>query len=581
MKNNIIKSVFIAAFLVGLSFSCGDDFLTQVPLGALDPTEVVGNQKGVEALLIGAYSVVDGTVGDTGDPWIATSSNWVFGSVAGGDAYKGSDASDQPSINEIESHTISANNPFINGKWKILYDGVSRSNLTLNKLSELPNGAISDADAKRITAEAKALRAFFHFEARKMWKVVPYLDEKTDPSQVKNDSEIYPKIIGDLQAAVEGLASSGMEKGRFNKWAAKALLGKVQLYSGDFAAAAATLQDVYSNGVTPSGVKYGLNKTFREAFNGDNDNSLESVFASQYTGSDGSNGFNASSGEVLNFPHNGTNGAPTNCCGFYQPSHGFVNSFRTDVATGLPFLDGSYNSAANEVTSDEFIKNGSSERLGSDDNSYVVDTKTVDPRLDWTVGRRGIPYLDWGLHPGQAWIRDGKNGGPFSPKKHVFNKKDVGVYTDASGWTAGYATNNYYIIRFSDVILMLAEAKIESNTDIAGAVTLINQVRSRAAVSTVPGSVATYKVGLYGTLTRDQARVAVRMERKLELGMEGHAFFDYARWGSTATDLNAYVNYERKWRGYLDKVSIGPEDTYYPIPQRQIDLSNGNLVQTN
>ena len=220
----IYKSGLAAALLVAVSFSCGDEFLTQKPLGALDPSEVVGSLGGVEGLLIGTYAVVDGTVsGETGDPWIATSSNWVFGSVAAGEAYKGSDASDQPSINEVESHTVAANNPFINGKWKVMYDGVSRANLTIIQLNALAPGLRSSADdIKRITAEAKALRAYFHFEARKMWKNVPYLDETTNPNTVKNDTEIYPMIIADLQAAIADLAPSGMEKGRFNKWAAKA-----------------------------------------------------------------------------------------------------------------------------------------------------------------------------------------------------------------------------------------------------------------------------------------------------------------------------------------------------------------------
>jgi starch-binding outer membrane protein, SusD/RagB family len=593
MKKTYISG-FIAAALVVLSSSCGESFLEQAPLGSLEPSEVIGGQKGIEGLLIGAYAVVDGTVaGETSDGWISTQSNWVFGSVAAGEAYKGSDSGDQSPINEIEVHTTSASNPFLNGRWKVLYDGVARTNQVLINLAQLPEGTVSAEDSKRIIAEAKALRGFFHFEAKKMWNNVPYLDESTDPGSVTNTVDIWPMIEADLTAAVADLPGDGMDKGRMNKWAAKALLGKVYLYQGKWDAAATALQDVYDNGTTPGGTPYALNATFRQAFNGNNDNSAESVFAAQYTGSDGSGGFNASSGEVLNFPHNGGFGAPTNCCGFYQPSHDFVNSFRT--VGGLPLLDGSYNDPANEVVSDEVVfSNGAvghivtgSTTVNDPDGStvnFVQDAGNLDPRLDWTVGRRGIPYLDWGTHPGSAWVRDLGNGGPFSPKKHVFNKADVGTYTDNTAWTAGFATNNYYIIRFADVILMLAEAKVERNagSDLAEATDLVNEIRARAANSDVAGSPANYDVALYPDFA-DQAtgRAAVRMERKLELGMEGHRFFDIARWGISANYLNDYTGYEKKWRTYFKSSSAGAEDAYYPIPTRQIQLMGADVLVQN
>jgi len=148
------------------------------------------------------------------------------------------------------------------------------------------------------------------------WIIVPYLDETTDPAAVTNSTEIYPMIIADLQAAITDLAASGMEKGRFNKWAAKALLGKVQLFSGDFAGAEATLQDVYDNGVTPGNVKYGLNATFRQPLMA----TMTTVKNPFLLHSTPVTMVQVDSMQVLvrflNFPHNGTNGAPTNCCGF-------------------------------------------------------------------------------------------------------------------------------------------------------------------------------------------------------------------------------------------------------------------------
>lgn len=586
------KNGLVLVTLLSISMSCGDDFLNQTPQATLKSEYIIGSAQGVEGLLVGTYALLDGFVnGVATDPYKVASSNWTFGSIGGGEAAKGSDSGDQPEINEIQTYSITAGNYYNERKFRSLYDGVFMANLTIQKLAELSDAQVPAVQRKRIIAEARALRGFYHFEAKKLWDDVPYVDENTDLTTVANGegADVWAAIEADFKAASDDLEDVVVDKGRWNHWAAKAYLGKVQIFRKKWDDANTTLQDVYDNGKTQAGVKYGLNPTFRRAFDGNNDNSLESVMAVQYTSNDGSGGINASAGEVLNFPHNGDFGAPTNCCGFYQPSHDLANSFRT--VSGLPLLDGSYNDDDQEVLSDEYVEGGIVKILESPATDadrttaiYVDDGGELDPRIDWTIGRRGVPYLDWGVHPGKKWIRDASNGGPYSPKKHVFNKADVGTYTDGSSWTAGFATNNYYLMRFSDLILLLAEAKIEKAApDLAGAMTLINQVRTRAAASNVPGSPADYNIANY-TAFADQveARAALHMERKLELGMEGHRFFDLVRWGEASQQLNKYVNYEKKYRVYLRDAAFTPnEDEYLPIPQRQIELSGGKIVQNN
>src|SRR3546814_142508 len=153
--------------------------------------------------------------------------------------------------------------------------------------------------------------------------------------------------------------------------------------------------------------------------------------------------------------------------GFYQPSQDLVNSFKTHPATGLPYLE-NYNT--NPVKNDMGITSG---------DPFTPYTGTLDPRLDWTVGRRGLPYLDWGLHEGQSWVRLQSYAGPYSPKKYVYWQETQETNADQSSWAPGTA-NNVLIIRFADVLLMAAECEIEAGT-LAKAREYINLVRARAA----------------------------------------------------------------------------------------------------
>ncbi len=574
MKKNKYK-FFIAISLCLLAFACKKTFLDTPLLGALNPG-LLANKAGVNGVLIGAYSLLDGEGGAGGGngPWATSSSNWVYGSIPGGDAHKGSDPGDQNLITPIETWNTSPTNSYLDQIWKARYDGVQRSNDVI-RLSRLATD-MTPADTLEVVAEARFLRAHYHFDLAQNFNKIPFVDESQTYSSgnyLTPNKDVMPLLEADFSYAYANLPETQPQIGRANKWAAAVYLAKVYMFEKKFPEAQALFTTIIANGKTAGGIKYKLENHFADNFNPALKNGSESVFAAQMNVNDGTGGANANTGDALNFPYGG--GAQTGCCGFFQPSYSLVNSFKVD-ANGLPLLDGSYNNT--DLKNDEGLKSS---------DPYTPDKVTpLDPRLDWTVGRRGIPFLDWGLMGGQDWIRNQAAAGPFMAIKHTFYKSQKTILTDASGWTPGFTANNYTILRFADVLLMAAEAEAEVGS-LTTATNYVNMVRMRAADPTgfVPGSVANYKIGVYPTFgSQTFARTAIRFERKIELACEGHRFYDLTRWGIGAVELNAYAAHELK-SGYLTMVgaSYTPNKSeYLPIPQNQIDLSqsNGSSVLT-
>jgi len=560
--------------------SCDDEFLDKPAIGALSD-DVLANEAGVEKLLIGTYAALDGI--DIGN-WEVDPSNWVYGSVAGGEAHKGSNGADQPGINPIATFNIDPSNGFINLKWRAMYEGITRANSVLSVLAVAEG--ISESDKQRIAAEARFLRGHYYFELKKMFNMVPWIDETTTEFNQPNNVDIWPNIEADFMFAFDNLPNTQAQVGRANKWAAASYLGKAYLYQHKYAEAKNMFDQVITSGVTSNGLTYGLVDRFKDNFDASTDNNKESIFAVQMVANDGTNTIsNANMGQMLNFPYN----SPFRCCGFYQPTLDLANSYQT-TPQGLPLVD-SYN--ADPLKSDQGI---------TSDKAFVPDEQTVDPRLDWTVGRRGIPFLDWGLHPGDSWIREQSTAGPYSAKKHIYWQATAYTYSDQSSWAPGSAIN-VVIIRFADVLLMAAEAEAQLG-NLEQAQEYVNRVRARAArpenivhtyvdpeeplegFTDEPAAnynVASYPAGYFAGLGKDEALEAIYFERKLELALEGHRFFDLVRWGKAAEELNAFFDYEGNIlpdvEGGLFKAG---KNEYFPIPQRQIDLQtiDGQSVLT-
>ncbi|MEZ4824813.1 MAG: RagB/SusD family nutrient uptake outer membrane protein [Bacteroidia bacterium] len=583
MKLKYFLILLISSLLFGIS--CSDEFLDQPPLGAYSAPSLA-NLKGVEGMLIGAYSVLDGLWFESWDNnhfnQAGGASNWIWGSIRAEDAYKGTEPSDFVDINPIERFEVQPSSPPLSNKWNASYDGIGRVNETLRTLA-IAEG-ISESDTKRIAGEARFLRGHFHFEAMQTFGNPAYVDETvTDYPSVKNDHKIWPEIEADFKFAFDNLPEIQTAAGRANKWAAACYLAKTYMFQGKWSEAKALFDQITVSGVTSTGVKYALTDLYADNFHVAAENgNPESIFAFEASSGDGSIS-NGNYENTLNMPHGSSSRAA--CCGFFQPTQTLVNSFKVD-ANGLPLLD---------TFNDVDVKND--EGLASTD-PFTPDAGTLDPRLDWTVGRRGIPYMDWGLHPGNNWIRAVVNGGPYSPKKNVprfedFDGGTAGVYD----WGFTLSSLNVHILRYADILLLAAEAEAELN-NLDDALAYVNMVRQRAAnpagfVKLDDGSnAANYLIGTYsGFGSQAEALKAIRFERKIELGMEGRRFFDLVRWhliskeGKSAlpfdivSHMNAYLAKESIKRNHLANATFTEKYIYAPIPEYVITQSTVNGVR--
>jgi len=268
-----IRFLTVMAVVTGLLLinSCSEEFLEITPNGSLD-AQVLGTYEGVDALLIGAYSMLDGYSSQVGG-WGPASSGWVYGSIRGMEANKGTDSGDQPDINPIQTYTETATNPYLNAKWQAVYEGISRCNTTiLTAAVALENGTITQEEHDSLVAQARALRGVYHFWAFKLWgdlntgMYVPYVDENTDAVTVVNNVDVRPSIIADIQAGTT-LPLDMKQIGRFNKTVSQVFLAKAQMQMyHDYSAADALLADVIANGVQPAGGDIGLMATYGDIF---------------------------------------------------------------------------------------------------------------------------------------------------------------------------------------------------------------------------------------------------------------------------------------------------------------------------
>ena len=571
MKTKIYQ-ILIAVCAACVLTSCSDFLDEHVPQGTLSD-EQVKTPENAEAMVVSAYAIFT-----TAEDINSSFSMWNF-DVRSDDAYKGgSGTSDGDVFHQLEvQQGVLTTNWNINDMWVRLYNSLSRVNSAIALLNETGDDY---AMKQQRQAEMKFLRAYGHFLLKRLYKNIPFVvnenltyDEYNELSnRAYSNDEGWQLIIDDLMEAYNTLPQTQEDKGRPTKAAAAAFLAKVYLYK------AYHQDDANSNQVTSINqadlekvieftnpslyAGYGLEEDLHNNFRPEEqyENGKESLWAIQYSRNDGSTygNLNWSYGLIPpNIP-----GATDGGCDFYKPSQNLVNAYRTG-ADGLPLLD-TFNQKDYDMASDN-----------------------ADPRLFLTVGMPGLPYMfnkNYMMEETSIWSRsNGLYGYHVSLKQNVDPALIDNYLIKGSYWASPM---NRIVLRYADVLLERAEAYAQLG-QADQAIALVNQIRSRAAGSTqmVGNYQNTYGVKMYvtnykGSYSKDDAIKIVKMERRLELGMECERFFDLVRWGDAATVLNKYYSEEIDNCGiYREAHFTANKDEYLPIPFSQISASNGHYTQ--
>ncbi|MFY0627103.1 MAG: RagB/SusD family nutrient uptake outer membrane protein [Reichenbachiella sp.] len=576
---NLIKIFSVYVTLIFVLGSCDDDFLLEEPKGAVS-NAILRNEEGVNTLLIGAYALLDGHAdepGQLGQSGEASGHNWIWGDVASDDMYRGDQTGGWGGINEIERYEAGAVNTWVHGAWRRYYDAVSRANDALRVLAEAKSeGNIEDAVANQLEAEARFLRAWFHFQLRIKFEKVPYITEDVDPVTVSNDVEIWDLIEEDIQWGIDNGMDESPDLGRASRWAAKAFKARVHLFQEEWESARILLDDIIDNG------GFVLEDHFYNNHDEEFQNNGEAIFEIQYSVNDGGDKFNSGYDHQVLFPRQ-----TGNCCDYSGPSFDLFNAFKVD-ANGLPFLD----TFQDDLLLEDF--------LVEFDADFTPTTELLDPRVDWTIGRRGVMFLDWGPYTGNNWPLDPIGMGPFLNKKIMFWERNASwIQTTAAHWAGGLNGDNFSLFRLGHILLWRAEVAVELN-DLPRALNLVNQIRLRASddifmgrinnTNFAPGYVldidmtqpaANYLLGQYPPFTdATQAMKAVRHEMRLEFALEGMRFFDLVRWGIDSETLNGYLESEDGLRPWMVGATyVDGKNDHWPVPQVELDLSNGVLTQ--
>lgn len=553
MKTTYIKVA--AGLLCGATMaltSCNDMLETE-PYGQFTSEQM--DASAAEGLIAAAYAGLEAHFFGNNPAFAGPSTNWIF-DVRSDDAVKGGGGiSMEANIHQLEISNLTSDNVSNLNKWQNNYYAISRVHTAMRAVKDAGDKL---AEGKNYMGELQFLRAWYYFDLYRIFERFPYFTEDENPNEIRYDrytrAEMFDLIVKDLTDAKAQLGTTSLAAGRVNKFTAAALLARVYAYESKWQEVADNANEVMTCGQFSIYDNYGDMSQIK--FN----NTGESIFALQCSNVNDNAHINWSN--LLNITYSDGN-YYGNGDDFFLASQDLVNAFRTNPSTGLPYLE---NAPKEDV----------SENYGG----------SLDPRVDYTVGRIGFPWRDNGTGSyvyNDAWCRAKDVYGEYSGKKWCISPDDPMCLH-----TFPYSSPlNFIFIRYSDIVLLRAEALIEMGSDLDEARNLINQVRQKAirtvnqAGSYMPIDLdvnkADYFVKEYPSNGWNQAyaRKAVRMERRLEFAMEGQRWFDLCRWGVVVETMNTYFENELKFHGYLKDAHMSDNEIFLAIPYDEVNNSYG------
>ena len=515
-----ISALLLSAFAV----SCSVDDVK--PQGTLDEGTAFTSP---EKLVTAAYAKL-------GDDWYSYPFNlWPYGDMSADDCLKGGSGENDTGYHPMEIFsTLQPDRGEFDELWYQLYSAISRCNRAMESMVN----AEETPAIKQLKAEVRFLRGHFYYKLQQMWYT----------------------------------ANPGTT-GRAHKVAAAAYLAKCYLnwaYGDGYEATTgyshvdqAKIKKVLDYTQVVKDSPYDYLDTYGHIFLQDYANSVESIFAVQHSNKadDGTQFGRANWSNMLN----GVWGIWSCGWDFHKPSQNLVNAFKT--RNGLPM--------------DNFDEDHNAIVVNGADSKYKYD-----PRLFHTVGMPTYPYKYEAQYTlTKANSRTPNTYGYYCSMKEIPQRSKGEDYDNP--WQA--FGQNDYVLRYTDVMLMRAEALIESGDYNGEALQIINTIRERAKRDISSTSLIKYAkdqcdIALYGNFaSQDDARKALRWERRVELAMEGHRFFDLRRWGLLSTTLNKYFETEKtdEYDGqtyglyYKDAFFTKGKNEYFPIASNQMNYVQG------
>src|ERR1700722_9016546 len=274
-----IVFLLAAVTVLLLSGACNKSFLNVARQGNSLTVNKFYNAAGVQQLLVGAYHDLTGM--DVKSTWWSTAgSNWIWGDITSGDTYVGGTGGGGlpagiPDALEIENYQELPTTSFLDAKWTAAYDGVARANTVILATQNATD--MTDAQKTETIAEARFLRGHFHFDAKKMWNNIPYVDETVvNFNNLPNTTSIWPQIEADFRFAYNNLPATQPLAGQANKWAAACYIAKCYMFEQNYMAAKALLDTIISSGINSQGVHYALTPCYHDNFDVGTENNSES-----------------------------------------------------------------------------------------------------------------------------------------------------------------------------------------------------------------------------------------------------------------------------------------------------------------